>query len=198
MRFRTRVLALSMFALLFNQLATSDSFKIDRGHSSVGFSIRHIISTLHGRFSRFNGTVEYDTNDASKFSIEITVQDSSVNTDHEGRDRHLRSKDFFWVDSFPTTTFKSTKVYEKDKQYLVEGDLTMHGVTKSMTVPFEILGMVGKGDDAVLGLHSTFKIDRTEFGVLWNNPLDTGGMMLGNEVTVTIEIEARKPRPPRQ
>jgi polyisoprenoid-binding protein YceI len=198
MRLKVHFFALSLLLLLSRQVAASDSFEIDRKHSNVQFSIRHIISTVHGRFSKFGGTISLDSSDIGKFTIELIVQDSSINTDHEGRDRHLRSKDFFSVDSFPTSTFKSVRSYEKDKQFFVEGDFTMRGITKRITVPFELLGVVGKGDEAVLGLHSTFKIDRTDYGILWNNLLDSGGTLLGNEVTINIEIEARKPRPPRQ
>ena len=187
--------SLVMFSL---QVTFADSFVIDRTHSSVGFSIRHIVSTVHGRFSRFTGTIEFDSSDINKFSIEMTVQDSSISTDNERRDRDLRSKNFFFVDSFPALTFKSTKAYKKGVQYYVEGAITMRGVTKTITVPFDIGGVVGAGENAVLGLHSTFKLDRTEYGISWNNELDTGGMLLGNEVTVNIDIEAHKPQPPKR
>ena len=138
-----------------------------------------------------------DSSDVTKFSIELVVQDSSINTDNERRDSHLRTQDFFWTDSFPTLTFKSTKAYQKDHQYYVDGELTMRGVTKSISVPFEIIGTMGSGDNKVLGLHATFSVDRLDYGIMWNNPLEAGGFVLGNDVTINIDIEARKPRPPR-
>ncbi|MBI1806012.1 MAG: YceI family protein [Ignavibacteria bacterium] len=170
----------------------ADSFKIDRGHSTIGFSIRHIFSTVHGRFTRFSGTIEYDSNAIEKFSMELEVQDSSINTDNEGRDQDLRDTSFFFVNSFPTSTFKSTKAYKTDKGTFVEGKLTIRGVTKDITVPFEVLGLGGSGDRVVAGFHATFVIDRKDFGVTWNRKLDMGGMLLGDDVTMNIDIEARK------
>ncbi|HTK81395.1 MAG TPA: YceI family protein [Bacteroidota bacterium] len=194
----TRWLAVAFLLVSLGHLTHAESFAVDRTHSAVGFAIRHLISTVHGRFTKFSGTIEYDSTDASRFSIEFTVQDSSINTDNEGRDGHLRSEDFFWTDSFPTMTFKSTNSYIKDKQNYVDGDLTLRGVTKHVSIPFNIIGVLGSGEKKVLGLHSTFVIDRTDYGIKWNNPLEAGGYVLGTDVTINIDIEARKPRPPRQ
>ncbi|HJW30634.1 MAG TPA: YceI family protein, partial [Saprospiraceae bacterium] len=186
---RVVLLFVSFFAVL--QLAHAESFVVDRTHSAVGFSIRHLISTVHGRFTKFSGKIEYDSSDVTKFSIELVVQDSSINTDNERRDQHLRSQDFFWTDSFPTLMFKSTKAYQKDQQYYVDGELTMRGVTKSISVPFEVIGTMGSGDNKVLGLHATFVVNRMDYGIQWNNPLEAGGFVLGNDVTINIDIEAR-------
>ncbi len=143
MKIFNRLIVLFFLLVSGLQQLHAESFTVDRGHSAVGFSIRHLISTVHGRFTRFTGKIEYDSSDISKFSIEMVIQDSSINTDHERRDQHLRSQDFFWVDSFPTITFKSTKAYQKDKQFYVDGDFTMRGITKNISVPFEVVGTLG-------------------------------------------------------
>ena len=191
----TRWLAVAFLVVSLGHLTYAEPFVVDRTHSAVGFAIRHLISSVHGRFTKFSGNIEYDSADVSKFSIDFTIKDSSINTDNEGRDRHLRSEDFFWTDSFPTMTFKTTKAYQKEKQFYVEGDLTMRGVTKHLSIPFDIIGVLGSGENKVLGLHSTFTVDRTDYGIKWNNPLEAGGYVLGTDVTINIDIEAHKPRP---
>ena len=190
-----RGVVLSILLIVGCGLTIADSFKIDRSHSNVGFSIRHIFSTVHGRFTKFSGTIEYDSTAIEKFAIELEVQDSSVNTDNEGRDQDLRDTSFFFVDSFPKSTFKSTKAYKTDKGTFVDGKLTIRGVTKDVTIPFEILGLGGSGERVVAGFHATFIINRRDFGLTWNRKLDMGGMLLGDDVTMNIDIEARKAKP---
>src|SRR5262245_40976913 len=138
-----RLLLASLF-LLGAGLAHAEptTLMIDPGHSEVGFSIRHFFSRVHGRFNEFEGTVVYDDKDASKSSVEVTIKAASINTNNDRRDSDLRSPNFFATDSLPTITFKSSKVSAAGEGKLkVEGDLTMHGVTKPVTLDVTLLGM---------------------------------------------------------
>lgn len=178
-------------------VANADTFQIDRSHSNVGFSVTHLtVSRVKGNFTDFSGTIQYDTADVSKSSVEIEIKAYSVTTGSEGRDRHLKSPDFFAVDSFPSLTFKSTKVTKKtDKTFEIVGDLTMRGVTKPVTLNAELVGelndpQMGKR----LGFSATGKLNRQEFGVRYNDMLDSGGLVAGNEVDILLEIEAAPPR----
>src|ERR1051325_7760767 len=109
-----RLLVCSLLVMSSIGTLLADSYEVDRTHSAVEFSIRHIISTVHGRFNQFNGRIEFVSSDIGKFSIEMTIEDRSIYTGNERRDRHLRSKDFFYVDSFPTLAFKSTRAYKEE------------------------------------------------------------------------------------
>jgi polyisoprenoid-binding protein YceI len=187
---RLSLLALLIFAWSLPALC-ADPYVIDATHSNVTFSIRHIFSLVNGRFTKFKGTIQFDQNAIEKLAVDMTVETASINTDNERRDAHLRSADFFLADSFPTMTFKSTKAYRDEKGLFVEGNLTIRGVTKPMTIPFEILGVGGEPGKMVAGFVSTFKINRKDFGIVWNRVIDEGGMMLGDDVNIHIGIEAR-------
>jgi polyisoprenoid-binding protein YceI len=193
---RFRPLALLLAAAL-PALAT-DTYKIDATHSEVGFKVRHFLSKIPGRFTKFQGTIQIDDKDLSKSSVEVTIDTASVSTDNEARDKHLRSADFFDAEKFPAMTFKSTAVREVSKGKLeVTGDLTLRGVTKRVTFPITNLGMVNSpfGDVRAGFVDGTLKLNRKEFGVSWNKVLDTGGTMLSDEVEIALNIEAVKQAP---
>ena len=179
-------------ALLLPALATAEPaiYKVDADHSGVSFSIRHFVSNVSGRFRDFDGVIKYDKANPAASSVEFTVRAASIDTTNNDRDEHLRSKDFFDVQKFPTLTFTSTQVVPKDATTLdVTGNLTLHGVTKPVTFPISLLGTVKTPRGEKAGFETTFKIDRKEFGILWNNVLDSGPV-LGDDVKVTIEVEA--------
>jgi polyisoprenoid-binding protein YceI len=182
------------FALLLPVLAAADpvTYKVDADHSGVGFSIRHFVSNVSGRFRDFDGVIKYDKANPAASSVEFTVKAASIDTSNNDRDEHLRSKDFFDVQKFPTLTFTSTKVVAKDANTLeVTGNLTMHGVTKPVTFPVTLLGTVKTPKGEKAGFESNFKVDRKEYGITWNNVLDSGPV-LGDDVKVNIEIEANR------
>jgi len=172
-------------------------YKVDPDHSSVGFSIRHFVSNVPGRFKDFEGTITYDKQNPTASKIEFTAQAASIDTDNKDRDNHLKSPDFFDVAKFPTLSFTSTSVKSKDANTLdVTGDLTIHGKTKTVTLPVSVLGTVatkGGGDKA--GFESAFTIDRKDYGIEWNRVLDTGGSILGNDVKIVVSVEANTPKP---
>ncbi len=190
---RNVLYALSI-ALLLPALAAAEpvTYKVDTDHSGVGFSIRHFVSNVSGRFRDFDGVIKYDKANPAASSVEFTVKTASIDTSNNDRDEHLRTKDFFDAQKFPTLTFTSTKVVAKDANTLdVTGNLTMHGVTKPITFPVSVLGMVKTPKGEKAGFETNFKVDRKEYGITWNNVMDSGPV-LGDDVKVNIEIEANR------
>jgi polyisoprenoid-binding protein YceI len=172
--------------------AETTRFSIDKPHSTAAFSVRHFVTQVPGRFNDVSGTIAYDPAKPEASKVEMTIQAASIDTNHDRRDTHLRSADFFDVETFPTLTFTSTAVQPVDDDTLqVTGDLTIHGVTKRVTVPVEVLGVMG--DKA--GFATEFTIDRKDYGIVWNRALDTGGALLGDEVKIEIAIEADRDKP---
>jgi polyisoprenoid-binding protein YceI len=176
--------------------AQATKWSIDGAHSVAGFEVRHIFTKVPGRFTDLAGTIVYDAKDVSKSSVEATIQSKSVFTANERRDNHLRSADFFDVEKFPTITFKSTKVTPAtDKTFKIEGDFTMKGVTKKVVLDATFLGagdfgMGGNKMGVKSGFEARTKIDRKDYGIVWNKALDAGGMMLSDEVDIVLTIEA--------
>jgi polyisoprenoid-binding protein YceI len=195
---RSLVFAMILVFSASAALAAPDVYKIDAGHSSIGFSVRHLVSKTYGRFNKFNGSITMDAADPKSAVVDLTIEAGSINTDHEKRDGHLKSADFFGVDSFPQITFRSTEVRPADAESgTLVGDLTMKGITKSVELQYTILGMLS-GGSKMLGVEATGTINRKDFNVLWNRDLDDGKTVLGDEVAITIAIEAKTeaPKPP--
>lgn len=203
---QTRIAALALLAFLAvtgSALAAPIEMVIDRSHSQVGFSVRHFFNKTRGEFTDFSGKIAYDPQDLGKSSVEVTIRDSSIFTKHERRDNHLRSEDFFWTEKYPLITFKSTKVLAgKDpKQFQVAGDLTIRDVTKPVILDVELLGtgpiaMGGRPSGTHAGFSAKTTINRKDFGIVWNNTMDQGGLVLGDDVDIQLEIGAMTPRQP--
>ncbi len=177
------ILAILVLALAAAPLRAT-TFTIDKGHSSIGFKIRHFAGRVPGSFSDFSGTIVFDDKNPAKSSVEATIQTASVSTNHEKRDAHLRTADYFDVAKFPVMTYKSTKVTAAGKgRYKVDGLLSLHGVEKPVTLSVEYAGTEKdpKGN-AHAGFSAEAKISRKDFGV--------GGMGLGDEITISIDVEA--------
>lgn len=184
--------ALSL-ALLLPALAVADPivYKVDSDHSGVSFTIRHFVSNVPGRFKDFDGVIKYDPQNPAASSVNFTIQAASIDTDNADRDNHLKGADFFDVAKFPTLTFSSTSVKAVDADTLeVTGELTMKGVTKKVTVPVDVLGSVKTPRGEKAGFETAFKLDRKEYGITWNRALDAGGAVLGDDVKITISVEA--------
>ncbi len=176
-------------------LAAPETFQFDKGHSLVGFRIRHFVSKVEGRFREFDGTAFLDRQNPAASRVDLTVQAASIDTGNENRDKHLKSAEFFDVERFPTITFKSTKVTAKGKDsYEVTGDFTMHGVTKTVTIPVRHGGFLKAGKVEKAGFEvASFTIDRKDYGITWNRSVDAGAVMLGDDVEINIQVEANKP-----
>jgi polyisoprenoid-binding protein YceI len=193
---RTLVSAVTLaLALPALALAEPVTYKVDVDHSGVNFSIRHFVTNTPGRFKDFDGTIVHDKDNPAASKVEFTVQAASIDTDNEDRDKHLRSADFFEVEKFPTLTFASTQVKAQDKDTLeVTGDLTIHGVTKRITIPVDYLGTAKTPNGEKAGYETSFTVNRKDHGIVWNRVADSGAI-LGDEVKVTISIEANRQQP---
>lgn len=168
---------------------------IDAGHSHVEFSIRHLmITTVKGNFGEVEGTIVGNPEDMSDATVEVTIDVSSISTRDDKRDEHLRSADFFEVEKFPNMTFKSTGVNKTGEgTYDLTGDLTIRDQTHPVTLKTEFTGSaVDPWGNEKAGFAATGKIDRKQFGLEWNAALETGGVMVGDEVTISIEVQAAK------
>ena len=179
--------------------AGTTTYKIDPRHSSAQFAVTHLmISTVHGEFHAVNGTVIFDDSDVSKSSVNVTIDATTVDTREPDRDKHLRSADFFDVANHPTMSFVSTKVEPADSGKLkVSGDLTIRGVTKPVVLEVSvpkapIKDPWGMQRTAVSG---STKINRQHFGVAWNKNLDSGGVVVGDDVDITLDVEMVVPPP---
>lgn len=175
----------------------ADTFVVDKSHSSTAFKVRHLIAKTSGRFNDFTGTITLDRAKLQNSSVEFTIKTASIDTDNEGRDKHLRSADFFDAEKYPEITFKSTKITPAGKdKYNVTGNFTMHGVTKTITLPVEITGFMKdpRGTERA-GFQTALTLNRKDYGIEWNKNLDEGGLLLGDDVEVSIELEtiAKKP-----
>jgi polyisoprenoid-binding protein YceI len=191
------VLALATGLAVPSAAPAAATLDIDRVHSAASFQIRHIVSKVSGRFTDFSGTILADAAKPEASSVEFTVKTASIDTAQANRDKHLQIADFFDVEKFPEITFKSTSVKSAGKdKYDVTGNLTMHGVTKQVTLPVTHLGSIGSGKDLRHGFETTTTLNRKDYGIVWNKALDTGGYMLGDDVTVTINLTAVPPKPP--
>lgn len=189
-RFSSVLFTVLLFSA-FNLTASAATYNIDPGHSSVTFKIRHLFSKVTGNFNEFEGSIQYDSANPDASAAEAKIKTASIDTHVDQRDKHLRSADFFDAEKFPEITFKGTK-YTKTSETAgkLEGVLNLHGVEKPVMLDVEIHGS-GKDSSGKqrAGFSGTTKIDRKEFGIIWNKALDAGSVMLGDEVEIQIEIE---------
>jgi polyisoprenoid-binding protein YceI len=189
----------TLIALLLPVIVSAATWTIDPDHSNVGFKVRHLmVSNVKGSFEKQTGTVDINDKDITKSKVEVTIDTNSINTNVQKRDEHLRSADFFDVAKFPTMTFVSKKVAKAGQDKLkVTGDLTLHGVTKEVVLDVEAISKESKDPWGNLrrGTTATTKINRKDFGLLWNKALETGGVAVGEEVFITLEIEMIKAQP---
>lgn len=187
--------ALFFFLALFTTrvVCAATAYEIDVAHSRVGFSIRHMmISDVEGKFGNFTGEIQWDTADSSKSSIQGSIKTDSIDTDNEKRDGNLKGAEFFDAAKFPEITFKTKKIEKRGDQFVATGDLTMKGVTKEVQIPFSITAPIKDpfGAGMRIGLKGSMVINRKDYGISWNKVMDSGGVMLGDEVTVQLSAEA--------
>jgi polyisoprenoid-binding protein YceI len=178
--------------------AATAAWQIDPNHSAAQFAVRHLgLSTVRGAFTKVSGTVNLDDKDIAKSSVDVTIDAASVDTRVEGRDKDLRSEHFFDVAKYPTITFKSKKVEQVAAGKLkVTGDLTIHGTTKEVVLDVEGPTDPVKdpwGNQRAAASAST-KINRQDYGVKWNATMDNGGVVVGDDVAITIDVEMVQPR----
>ena len=172
------------------------TWNIDKNHSEIGFSVKHLmVSTVKGTFDDFRGSVNASDDSFSDLSASFEASVSSVNTKNEMRDNHLKSADFFDAENFPTLSFVSKSFTKKDgNEFTMTGDLTMRGVPKEVTLNVVFNGVSKSPIDGirVAGFEVTGTINRSDFGLVWNAPVETGGVVVSDEVKLTIEVEAKE------
>lgn len=174
------------------------TYDIDTAHSAAQFSVRHLmISNVKGEFTRLTGVIVYNPTNPAASKVEATIDATTINTREPKRDAHLKSPDFFDTAKFPTLSFKSKQVVKSGGGLQVKGDLTLHGVTHEVVLAVD--GPTPEQKDpwgnARIGATATTKINRKDFGLTWNQALEAGGVMVGDEVTITIDLEAVKRKP---
>ena len=198
------VLALALLALPIVAVAQEEApeeapdpylYAIDAGHSEIGFKVRHFtVSYVRGDFVTFEGAIRYNPDDLADSGVEVVIDAASIDTDHDQRDEHLRSPDFLDVANHSKLTFKSTKVEPgSDGEMMITGELTMRGVTKEVSFPFE---MVGPITDPLglqrIGVEGELTIDRRDWGLEWSRAMETGGLFVGHEVKIELSAEATR------
>jgi len=191
-----KVLLLLAFAAVSMPTALlAAEYAIDTAHSEVSFKIRHMgISKVYGRFAEFEGGFHYDADKPGASSASAMIQLASIDTDNEDRDAHLRSPDFFDVEKFPEMSFSGSKIRDIDEDgFKLEGELSLHGVTRPVVLDVELLGTVTDpwGNERA-GFTATTSINRKDFDLTWNKVMEAGGLVVGDEVDITIEIEGIK------
>jgi polyisoprenoid-binding protein YceI len=178
-------------------LGESGTYNFDRPHSFIGFKVKHNgLIEVPGFFRDFTGKINYDAADVTKSSVEFIAKATSVDTGVGARDNHLRTKDFFEVEKYPEITFKSTKIEKKGKNWLVTGDFTMKGVTKSISLPVQIAGFLPGGERSGprVGITGETIINRREYGVNYDAKLPSGIMAVDDNVKIVLQIEAVVPK----
>jgi polyisoprenoid-binding protein YceI len=185
--------ALAVLALAPPARAEKETFVFDRPHTDFSFKVRHFVSKVGGRFTKFDGTIEIDRANPAASTVALKIEAASIDTGNPTRDKHLNSPDFFDTAKFPEITFSSTKVVAKGKDaYDVTGDLTIKGVTKSAVLTVTANGFANDGHGGQkTGFDVAGKINRKDFGVSWNSIVD-GNAMLSDDVDVLITVEANK------
>jgi polyisoprenoid-binding protein YceI len=197
---RKLTVALALVGSLAAGTAFAADWNIDPAHSTAGFTVKHMMVTnVRGEFGKVEGKVHSDDKDITKSTIDVTIDASTVDTRMAKRDEHLKSPDFFDVAKFPTITFKSTKIQKTGKDKLkITGDLTMHGVTKPVDLAVEMgdkewkESMMGS-PNVHRGATATAKVNRKDFGLKWNAALEGGGVVVGDEVTIQVDVELVHP-----
>ncbi len=169
------------------------TYAIDKTHSEAAFQVRHLLSKVRGRFADFDGTIEFDAEDPTKSSVRLVIQAASIDTNTPDRDAHLRSDDFFAVETFPTIDFESTAITASgDDRFVVAGNLSMHGVTKPVVIPMTFLGSaLDPWGSERIAFEGELAINRKDYGLNWNAALEAGGFLVGDEVKISLSVQAK-------
>ena len=161
-------------------------------HSEATFSVRHLITKVRGRFSEFAGTIAFDAAAPEQSTVRFTIQAASIDTNQKDRDAHLRSADFFETDTYKTITFESTKIVKQSADtYAVTGNFTVRDVTREITLPVTFLGTAKDpwGNERI-AFETQYTLNRKDYGLTWNTALETGGFLVGDDVTVSLSVQA--------
>lgn len=184
-----------LFIFLMGGFALAiDTYEVDPVHADVAFTVRHlVISNVRGQFKDFTANILFDEKDPSKSSFSGTIKTASLDTGNEKRDGHLKSAEFFDVEKYPEITFKSSKIEKSGDGYVATGTLTIRGVSKQIRLPFTVSGPIQdpRGNKKI-GIEASTTINRFDYNVSWNEKLDSGGVVVGEDVKITLNAEAKK------
>ena len=171
---------------------TACTYSIDQAHSEVTFQVRHLLTKVRGRFSDFSGTVHVNDEEPGESSVSLRIDANSIDTNNSDRDKHLRSDDFFAVATYPTLTFESARVVRRSAEtFDVTGTLTIRGVAREITLPVTYLGTASDPwGNARAAFETEITINRKDFGLVWNAALETGGFLVGDDVRISVSIQA--------
>jgi len=196
MKLNSLISGFALTSLLFSASAFAEQaeWTIDPAHSNIGFTVPHmVVSEVDGRFKTYTGKALLDEADLTKSQVEFSADVASIDTADAKRDEHLKSPDFFDAAKFPKVTFTSTKITKAGKGYKVKGNLTMHGVTKEVTLDATVSAAVANPwGKQVRAVKITGKVKRADFGLAWNKTLDKGGVLVGDDVTLDVKLEINK------
>ncbi len=173
-------------------VTTPTSFAVDKTHSEAVFQIRHFVTKVRGRFTDFSGTVQFDEANIEQSKVSLTINVASIDTGTADRDTHLKSDDFFSVDKFPTLTFVSSRVVKKNAEdFEVVGTFTIRDVSKEITVPVTFLGLAkDPWGNMRAGFEGEITVNRKDYGLTWNAALETGGFLVGDDVKISVSLQA--------
>jgi polyisoprenoid-binding protein YceI len=195
---RSLVAAVAAAVLATPGYALATEYVIDPAHTNAMFAVKHLmVTTVRGRFGKVQGTMNLDEKDIAKSSVTATIDAASIDTDEPKRDEHLRSPDFFDVQKYPTLTFKSTKVQRVKNGLKVTGDLTIRDVTRPVVLDVEGPTKPVKDPygNVKIGASATTRVNRQDFGLKWNAPLEAGGVVVGDEVRISLDLEFLQKKP---
>ncbi len=188
-----RAAVLTVLSALWASVAcAAEQYLIDPAHSSVEFSVAHMVLTrVKGNFTQFSGEIFDDERDIAKSWVKVVVNADSISTNQPDRDKHLRSKDFLFVQKYPEIIFESRRIEKKAGGYLCFGTLSLHGVSKQVGIPFVITGKIKDPEGKTrIGIEGVLTLDRRDYGIVWGKVMSDGGLMVGNDVKVALSVEA--------
>lgn len=188
------ILSVFMLVGMLGSFAQAATYDVDKSHTHIGFSVRHmVVSNTKGNFGDFEGTIEFDQDAPENIRANATISVTSVDTGNEKRDNHLRSDDFFDVEKFPAMTFETTRVEGTLPDVTLIGNLTIKDVTKEVSIPVEFMGPIkDPWGNVRIGFSGSTKINRQDFGIAFNTVMESGGLVVGDEVKINLEVEAVK------
>lgn len=192
MRKMTHLVTVTVLGLLVTNSLAGETFQIDPVHSTVGFTVRHmLVAKVSGKFKDFSGTILYDEKEITQSSVKVIIKVASIDTENDRRDTHLRSADFFDAENNPEITFVSKRIEQRDGGLIAVGDLTIRGITKQIDLPFKILGKIKdpRGNTRI-GVEAGMTLNRFDYGVKWDRMLEGGGLVVSEQVELNLAVEA--------
>lgn len=191
MKLKTGLFTMAMSLMFAGAALAQQTYEVDTAHASVGFTVDHlVISKVRGDFRAFTGNIELDEQGAVQ-QVSSAIEVKSIDTGIQNRDEHLKSADFFDAENYPQISFQSKSIRQDGGKSVLIGDLTIHGVTKEIELPFSVKGPIkGPNGETRIGFQASTVINRKDFGMTWNKVLETGGLVVGEEVEISISLEA--------